>query len=44
MDCPNLIEKRLCKTRIVDFHRGKLAISDILLSHFQGVGDSIVFR
>ena len=39
-----LYKTRLCKTRIVDFHWGKLAISEILLSYFQGVGDSIVFR
>ena len=44
VDCPHLIKKRLCKTRIVYFHRGKLAISEILLSYFQVVGDSIVFR
>ena len=25
MDCPHLIEKKLCKTRIVDFHRGKFS-------------------
>ena len=42
VDCPRLIKKRLCKTRIVDFHRAKLAISEILLSYFQGIGDSIV--
>ena len=42
MDCPHLIKKRLCKTRIVDFHWAKLAISEILLSYFQGIGDSIV--
>ena len=29
MDCPQLTEKRLRKTRNVDFHRGKLAISEI---------------
>ena len=44
MDCPHLIKKRLSKTRIVYFHWGKLTISEILLSYFQGVGDSIVFR
>ena len=44
MDCPHLIKKRLCKTRVVDFNWGKLAISEILLSYFQGVGDSIIFR
>ena len=42
MDCPHLIKKRLCKTRIVDFHWAKLAISEILLSYFQDIGDSIV--
>ena len=42
MDCPHLIKKRLCKIRIVDFHWAKLAISETLLSYFQGIGDSIV--
>ena len=42
VDCPHLIKKRLCKTRIVDFHWAKLAISEILLSYFQVVGDSVV--
>ena len=42
MDCPHLIKKRLSKTRVVDFHWAKLAISEILLSYFQGIGDSIV--
>ena len=44
VDCPHLIKKRLCKTRIVDFHWAKLAISEVLLSYFQGIciGDSIV--
>ena len=44
MNCPHRIKKRLCKTRIVDFHWAKLAIniSEILLSYFQGFGDSIV--
>ena len=40
MHCPHLIKKRLCKTRIVDFHWAKLG--EILLSYFQGIGDSIV--
>ena len=31
MVCPHRIEERLRKTRIVDFQRGKLAISEILL-------------
>ena len=44
VDCPHLIEKRLCKTRIVDFHREKLATSEILLSYFQEMVDSIVFQ
>ena len=26
VDCPHLTKKRLCKTRIVDFHREKLAL------------------
>ena len=40
MDCPHFKAKRLRKTRIVDFHRGKLAIRGILLySHiFKEVG------
>ena len=42
VDCPHLIKKRLSKTRVVDFHLAKLAISEILLSYFQGIGDSIV--
>ena len=42
VDCPHLIKKRLYKTRIVDFHWAKLAISEILLPYFQGIGDSIV--
>ena len=42
VDCPHLIKKRLCKTRIVDFHWAKLAISEVLLSYFQGIGDSFV--
>ena len=42
VDCPHLIKKRLCKTRIVDFHWAKLAISEILLLYFQGIWDSIV--
>ena len=31
MDCSHFIEKGLHKTRLVEFHRGKLAISEILL-------------
>ena len=31
VDYPQLTEKRLRKTRNVDFHRGKLAICEILL-------------
>ena len=42
VDCPHLIKKRLSKTHVVDFHWAKLAISEILLSYFQGIGDSIV--
>ena len=38
VDCPHLIKKKLCKTRIVDFHWAKLAISEILLSFFKVLG------
>lgn len=31
VNCPHIIEKRIRKARIVDFHRGKLAISEVLL-------------
>ena len=40
----NSIKEKAMQNTYCRFSLGKLAISGILLSYFQGVGDSIVFR